>query len=113
MFQAPEIEIIGFDYLNATELEEMQRNLSMLYSTAAGTCPGDREFGLDQSFEGYPVNVAENLFALEVAEKTEKYENRVEILDIDFEHGEDGNLTPKILIGQKDPEDMEEDETEE
>ena len=109
MFDEPEISIIGFDYLNATELEEMQRNLSLLYSTRAGTCPGDRNFGLDQEFEGCPTNVAQNLFALEVIEKMEIYEERAEILDIEYTQSEDGNLTPKIMIGQKAPEDMDED----
>ena len=80
MFNAPEVAIIGFDYLNATELEEMQRNLDLLYSTRAGTCPGDRNFGLEQTFESCPTNVAQNLFALEVIEKTEIYENKAEVL---------------------------------
>ena len=39
MFDTPETAITGFDYLNATELEEMRRNLNFLYSTRAGTCP--------------------------------------------------------------------------
>lgn len=105
MFGTPEITIIGFDYLNATELEEMQRNLNLLYSTRAGTCPGDRNFGLEQDFEGCPTNVAQNLFALEAIEKTEIYEGRAEILDIEYTQSEDGNLTPRIIIGEKDPED--------
>lgn len=109
MFGTPETVIIGFDYLNATELEEMQRNLGMLYSTRAGTCPGDRNFGLDQTFEGCPVNVAQNVFALEVIEKTEIYESKAEILNIEYTQAEDGNLTPKIIIGPKDPEDTDED----
>lgn len=105
MFNTPELAIIGFDYLNATELEEMQQNLDLLYSTAAGTCPGDRNFGLDQTFESCPTNVAQNLFALEVIEKTEIYEDKAEILNIEYTQSEDGNLTPKIIIGQKEPED--------
>lgn len=109
MFSTPETVIIGFDYLNATELEEMQRNLNLLYSTRAGTCPGDRNFGLEQDFEGCPVDVAKNLFALEAIEKTETYESRAEILNIEYTQSEDGNLTPKITIGQKDPEDTDED----
>lgn len=108
MFQKPEVSVVGFDYLGSTELAQLQRNLSFLYSTAAGTCPGDRNFGLDQSFESYPVNVAQNLFVLEVVEKTEIYENRAEVLDVTFEQAEDGNLTPQILIGEKEPEDAEE-----
>ena len=68
MFDTPETAITGFDYLNATELEEMRRNLNFLYSTRAGTCPRDRNFGLEQAFESCPANVAKNLFALEVIE---------------------------------------------
>ena len=109
MFNLPEVEFIGFDYLNASELEEMQRNLLLLYSTAAGTCPGDRNFGLDQECESYPANVAQNLLALEIIEKTELYESRAEILNIAYGQAEDGNLTPKITIGKKDPDDSDED----
>ena len=110
MFNAPEVTIIGFDYLNATELKEMQRNLDLLYSTRAGTCPGDRNFGLEQTFESCPTNVARNLFALEVIEKTEIYESKAEILNIEYTQAEDGNLTPKIIVGAKDQEDTEESE---
>lgn len=108
MFNKPEVSLIGFDYLNATELEELQQNLSLLYSTAAGTCPGDRNFGLDQSFESYPMNVAQNLFALEVIEKTEIYESRAEVIDITYEQTENWGLTPKITIGKREPDDVEE-----
>lgn len=105
MFGTPEAVIIGFDYLNASELDEMRRNLDLLYGTRAGTCPGDRNFGLDQTFLDYPLNVAKNLFALEVIEKTEVYEDKAEILSIEYTQAEDGNMTPKIIIGPKDPED--------
>lgn len=111
MFSVPETALIGFDYLNATELEEMQRNLDLLYSTRAGTCPGDRSFGLEQDFEDCPANIARNLFALEVIEKTEIYEGRAEILNIEYTHAGDGNMTPKIIIGPKDPEDTEDADT--
>ncbi len=111
MFNKPEVLLDEFDYLSATELETIKRNLGCLYSTAEGTCPGDRNFGLDQSFESYPVNVAQNLFALEVIEKTEEYESRAEILDISFSYEEDGNMTPNITIGLRNTEeDDEEDE---
>lgn len=111
MFNKPEVMLDGFNYLDATVLEEIQRNLGCLYGTAEGTCPGDRHFGIDQSFESYPLNVAQNLFALEVIEKTEEYESRAEILDISFSYEEDGNMTPRITIGLKDSEeDSREDE---
>ncbi len=101
MFHTPEITLIGFDYLNKTKLEEMRRNLSLLYETVEGSCPGDRHFGLNPSFLDAPMNVAINLFALEVIEKTEIYEEKAEIVNIEYEHSADGNLTPKLVIGQK------------
>lgn len=110
MFNKPEVLLDGFNYMDATGLEEIKRNLECLYGTAEGTCPGDRNFGLDQSFESYPVNVAQNLFALEVIEKTEEFESRAEILDISFSHTEDGNMTPEITIGLKDTEEEEDEE---
>lgn len=112
MFNKPEVLLDGFNYLDATGLEEIQRNLGCLYGTAEGTCPGDRHFGLGQSFESYPLNVAQNLFALEVIEKTEEYESRAEILDISFGFEEDGSMTPRITIGLKDAEEYEDSDME-
>ena len=104
MFHAPIISVT-----EGLEIEEIKQNLELLYSTVAGTCPGDRNFGLEQDFEGCPVNVAKNLFALEVIEKTEIYENRAEVIDISYTQTEDGNLTPKIVIGKKEPDIMDDD----
>ena len=50
---------------------------------------------------------------LEVIEKTEAYEGRAEILNIEYTQSEDGNLTPKITIGSKEPEDIEDADAEE
>lgn len=107
MFNKPEVNLIGFDYLNAAKIEEMRRNLSLLYETVEGSCPGDRFFGLNPSFLDAPLNVAINLFALEVIEKTEIYEEKAEILNIEYSYTTDGNLTPKITIGQKNPDEVE------
>lgn len=101
MIGIPEVVLTGFDYLSATKQEEMRRNLALLYATAEGTCPGDRLFGLNPGFQDAPLNVAVNLFALEVIEKTEVYENKAEILDIRYTQSQDGNLTPQIIVGAK------------
>ncbi len=102
MIGNPQVALIGFDYLSQTVQEEIQRNLSLLYETVEGSCPGDRLFGLNPSFQDAPMNVAINLFALEVIEKTELYESRVEILDIQYTQSEDGDLVPEITIGIRD-----------
>jgi hypothetical protein len=104
MIGIPEVVLTGFDYLSATRQEEMRRNLALLYETAEGTCPGDRLFGLNPGFQDAPLNVAVNLFALEVIEKTEVYENKAEILDIRYTQSQDGNLTPQVIVGAKNTE---------
>lgn len=101
MIGRPEVVLTGFDYLGADKQEELRRNLALLYETVEGTCPGDRRFGLDPSFMDAPLDVAVNLFALEVIEKTEVYEDKAEVLEVEYTQLQDGNLTPRIVIGAK------------
>lgn len=108
------VVMVGFNYMEASKLQLIKRGLELLYSTAAGTCPGDRAFGLDQTFESHPINIAENLFATEVIEKTEYYYPEVEIEDITFQASENGELVPTMVIvpadGGIDESDEEDDE---
>ncbi len=111
------VRMVGFNYMEAAELQLIRRGLELLYSTAAGTCPGDRAFGLDQTFESYPANIAENLFATEVIEKTDYYYPEVEVDDITYQASENGELVPTMTIvpadGGEDDEDGEEYEDDE
>lgn len=66
------------------EIEDIKRNLTSLYSTRAGTIPMDREFGLDNSFVSKPMPVAQNELALEIVEKTERYEPRVTVESVTY-----------------------------
>lgn len=107
------VKMVGFNYMEASELALIKRGLELLYSTAAGTCPGDRAFGLDQTFESHPTNIAENLFATEVIEKTEYYYPEVEVDDITYQASENGELVPTMTITPADgidDEDADEDE---
>lgn len=98
MFNPGKIVFVGFDYANSSELETIKRNLSALYETPAGTCPGDRNYGIDHSFIDYPIGTAKTLYALEVIEKTHDYEPRAKVKEINFEDGAEGNLTPIINL---------------
>lgn len=90
-----------FEY-NGPEIEDIKRCLSTLYTTRAGQQPLDRNFGLDCTFVGMPIDVAQNMFTLEVIEKTEVYEPRAEVLEVTFNVDElHGKLEPVILIGIK------------
>lgn len=95
-----EKSIISFDY-TGPEAEEILRNLNTLYGTAAGSVPLDREFGLDHEFLDYPIDVAQNMVALEITEKTELYEPRVEVIEVTFKSdAENGKLIPTVLIAR-------------
>ena len=95
-------ELVGFDYLEAEVADEINRNLSVLYATPAGTCAGDRNYGLNQEFVGLPVNRAENLLTLEIMEKTQQYEPRAQVIQVEAYSNQDGQTAATILIGPAD-----------
>lgn len=108
-------DLVGFDYMDATAADEINRNLSALYATPAGTCAGDRNYGLKQDFVGLPVNIAENLLALEVIDKTDIYEPRAAVIEVRCFSDQDGHTAAHILIGPNEdynPEDYEDGEEE-
>lgn len=100
--------MINYDNVNlkfvfdSDELEDIVKCLSTLYTTVAGTAPMDRNFGIDNTFLDMPINVAENLYALEVTEKTEIYEPRVNVVDVDFISENDGVMIPIITLDKGD-----------
>ncbi|RDY27133.1 hypothetical protein [Lachnotalea glycerini] len=102
--------ILNFDY-SSNEMEDIKRCLMVLYGTKAGQQPLDREFGLTSDFIGMPLEVSKNLFALEVIEKTERYESRVQVIDVTYQEDYDrGFLQPIIMLGAPDDEKEEESE---
>lgn len=82
------------------ELEDIKRCVENLYSTRAGSQPLDREFGLDyDSVVGLPLEVARNQLALEITEKTERYEPRVIVDSVDFTiDAVSGQLIPTVHL---------------
>lgn len=102
MFDDPQLQFIGFESMDEDALASIQRELATLYGTPEGTCPGDRSFGIDWSFLDYPLDVAQNMYALEVIDKTEMYVQGIEVLEVIFDQGMDGNLKAVITIGPED-----------
>ena len=67
------------------EAEDIRRCLKNLYSTPAGSVVGDREFGLSwAALDNIPVD-AESDYALEVMQKTDRYEPRVKVTEVNFD----------------------------
>lgn len=88
---------VTFDYSNG-EVADIKRCLKTLYQTPEGTCPLDREFGINTDFVGMPINVAKNLLAVEITDKTDKYEPRATIKTINFQAGYGGQLKAEVVI---------------
>ena len=97
-----------------SEFDEIKNCLETLLSVRAGSQPLDRDFGIDYDGSAdLPVEVAKNILAVEITEKIETYEPRVEVDSVTFKTGESGQLIPIVSIIKSDNEEDIEDEDEE
>ncbi len=90
--------VIRINGVEAQEEEDIRRCLTTLYSVREGEQPLDRDFGLKQEFLDEPVPIAKNLLALEVIEKTQKYEKRVKVETVEYGTSQEGQLIPIIHL---------------
>lgn len=90
--------VIKIDEVEEREAEDIKRCLTTLYSVREGEQPLDRDFGLKQEFLDQPVPIAKNLLALEVLEKTQRYEKRVKVEKVEYEASQEGQLIPIIYL---------------
>lgn len=89
-----ELEGSGF---SPEEFANIKLCLETLMSIRAGSQPLDRNLGVDyDAVVGYPLNVAKNMLALEIIDKVNTYEPRVEVESVEFKTGDDGQLIPYI-----------------
>ena len=81
------------------EFEDIKMCLETLLSIRAGSQPLDRELGIDyEQIVGFPLDVAKNMLSLEIIEKVERYEPRVEVSSVSFTGDTDGQLVPHIYF---------------
>ena len=76
------------------------QNVSIILRTRLGTVPLYREFGVSNSSLDRPVIVAEPLLYAEIKEAIERYEPRVEVIDISFAQdvSKPGVLIPTVEV---------------
>lgn len=90
------------------ELNDINECVSNLLSTIAGEQGLDRNFGIEtREIMDAPTEEAENLIALEIIEKIDKYEPRVEVDDIEFEYNGEGRMIPKVYFKKREAHDEE------
>lgn len=84
------------------EAEDIRRCLTALYGIKEGEQPIDRKLGLSQEFVDQPEPVARNMLALEITEKTKKYEKRVTVEKVEYSLGEAGQTIPVVHLKRGD-----------
>ena len=100
-----EIENDGF---SEEEFRDVNECITNLLSTIAGEQGLDRDFGIDTNgITDVSAEEAENLLTIEIVEKNDRYEPRVEVDDIEFTHDDTGKLIPKIYFKKREAEDEE------
>lgn len=90
--------VIRISEIEESEAEDIRKCLTTLYSVREGEQPLDRDFGLKHEFLDQPVPIAKNMLALEVIEKTQRYEKRVKVDKVDYATSEEGQLIPIIFL---------------
>lgn len=94
--------VIVLNDIAGDEAEDIRRCLTTLYSVREGEQPLDRGFGLSHEFLDQNVIVAKNLLALEVIDKTKKYERRVSVDRVEYQTAREGQLIPVIYLKRGD-----------
>ena len=93
---------------SSDEADDIRKCLSILYSTAEGEQPLDREFGISREYLNYPLPTAKSMFSLEVVKKTAIYEPRVTVDSVTFEQDSlNGKLIPTVHLAKGDEEEVE------
>lgn len=93
--------VINLSGFAENEIEDVRRCLATLYSIRTGEQPLDRNLGIDTSFLDKPMNIAKNLFALEIIDKTKQYEKRAEVDKVEYKFEKDGQMIPAIYIKRR------------
>lgn len=86
------------DFASASSVTEIVQNVKTIVSTAVGTVPLDRDFGVDSGLVDLPMPVARARLAAELIEKVKRYEPRVKVQRVTFSGDADGRLTPHLEV---------------
>lgn len=89
---------IGPLRLNETDrIRSALQNVGIVLSTWQGSVPLYRAFGISSEYLHKPVPVAKALLRADIREAIERFEPRVEVVDISFEESVDG-LIPTVEV---------------
>lgn len=86
------------NFAPATELEEVVQNLRTILSTAVGTVPLDRDFGVPVDLIDQPMPVAQAKLTAQIVKAVHKYEPRATVKRVTYTGDADGRLVPKLEV---------------
>ncbi len=91
---------IAYEYGEGDEAEfqEIDRNVRTIVTTQIGTCPLYRDFGVNPTFLDQPMEIAQNLMAVEIIDAVEKWEPRAIVKDVSFTTDISGKLKGRMVI---------------
>ena len=102
------IKELDSESFSEEELNDINECVSNLMSTISGEQGLDRVFSIEtRGIMDAPTEEAENLMTLEIIEKIDKYEPRVEVDDIEFEYNGEGRMIPKVYFKKREASDEE------
>ena len=96
MYEVTQSKKINF---YATDIDEILQNISTIISTPKGSVPLDRAFGVDLSLLDLPLELAQNLFTVQVMEAVQEYEPRAKIKGVSYKKDHlSGKLIPTVKV---------------
>lgn len=92
-----------FNFFPNSIQEEIEQNIRFLCMTVEGSLPLDRAFGLNREFLDKPINEARLILLPELIKKINKYEPRVNVINITYDgiDSTTGFLKMKLYLNEK------------
>ena len=100
------MNIMNVDFVTDIKDKELLHGLSFLCSTYAGTCPLNRDFGIDPDLVSENVDIIKALYPQEVMDKVSRFFNNIEVVEVIFDEEQEtvSELYPVIYLERKDEE---------
>lgn len=80
------------------ELEEIYQNVKTILTTAKGSVPLYREFGVDNHILDIPMNVARAKITAAIVKAVNKFEPRVKVKKVTYTGSMLGKLIPSVEV---------------
>lgn len=100
------MNLMNVDFVTDIKDKELLHGLRFLCGTYAGTCPLNRDFGIDPDLVSENVDIIKALYPQEVMDKVSRFFNNIEVVEVIFDEEQEtaSELYPVIYLERKDEE---------